>query len=386
MKEVDFVDLQELREEINGIDREIVDLYRKRLETAEAIGEWKRENGVPVYDPARERQLLDKVAALAGEEHENGVRALFSFLIAQSRTRQLLDEGKRSAVGAEIRKAIEETPALFPEKAEVACQGVEGAYSQQACERIFRHPAITYVKTFSDVFGAVESGRCQYGILPIENSLAGSVNSVYDQMAGHRFHIVRSTRIKIDHTLLARPDAKMEDIREVYSHEQAIQQCSGFLSRHPEWHVNACANTAAAASMVAGNRRKDIAAISSPACAELYGLKCLESGIQNNSNNHTRFICLSREAEVYPGADRTSLMLALPNRPGELYRTLSLFNAQGINLTKLESRPMPGRDFEFMFCFDIDASVYSPAFTKLMEALEVSAEHFTWLGSYSEQV
>ena len=386
MKEVDFVDLQELREEINGIDREIVDLYRKRLETAEAIGEWKRENGVPVYDPARERQLLDKVAELAGEEHENGVRALFSFLIAQSRTRQLLDEGKRSAVGAEIRKAIEETPALFPEKAEVACQGVEGAYSQQACERIFRHPAITYVKTFSDVFEAVESGRCQYGILPIENSLAGSVNSVYDQMAGHRFHIVRSTRIKIDHTLLARPDAKMEDIREVYSHEQAIQQCSGFLSRHPEWHVNACANTAAAASMVAGNRRKDIAAISSPACAELYGLKCLESGIQNNSNNHTRFICLSREAEVYPGADRTSLMLALPNRPGELYRTLSLFNAQGINLTKLESRPMPGRDFEFMFCFDIDASVYSPAFTKLMEALEVSAEHFTWLGSYSEQV
>ncbi len=386
MKEVDFVDLQELREEINGIDREIVDLYRKRLETAEAIGEWKRENGVPVYDPARERQLLDKVAELAGEEHENGVRALFSFLIAQSRTRQLLDEGKRSAVGAEIRKAIEETPALFPEKAEVACQGVEGAYSQQACERIFRHPAITYVKTFSDVFGAVESGRCQYGILPIENSLAGSVNSVYDQMAGHRFHIVRSTRIKIDHTLLARPDAKMEDIREVYSHEQAIQQCSGFLSRHPEWHVNACANTAAAARMVAGNRRKDIAAISSPACAELYGLKCLETGIQNNSNNHTRFICITRNAEVYPGADRTSLMLALPNRPGELYRILGLFNAQGINLTKLESRPMPGRDFEFMFCFDIDASVYSPAFRRLMEALEVSAEHFTWLGSYSEQV
>ena len=138
--------------------------------------------------------------------------------------------------------------------------------------------------------------------------------------------------------------------------------------------------------MVAGNRRKDIAAISSPACAELYGLKCLESGIQNDSNNHTRFICISREAEVYPGADRTSLLLALPNRPGELYRTLSLFNAQGINLTKLESRPMPGRDFEFMFCFDIDASVYSPAFTRLMEALEVSAEHFTWLGSYTEQV
>ena len=381
-----MVNLQELREEINGIDREIVDLYRRRLETAEAIGAWKRENGVPVYDPGRERQLLDRVAEMAGEEHENGVRALFSFLIAQSRTRQLLDEGKRSFIGKEIRAALEATPALFPEKAEVACQGVEGAYSQQACERIFRHPAISYMKTFGDVFDAIESGRCRYGILPIENSLAGSVNSVYDQMVRHRFHIVRSTRIKSDHTLLGLPDAKTEEIREVYSHEQAIQQCSGFLSRHPEWHVNACTNTAAAASMVARNRRKEIAAISSPACAELYGLKCLESGIQNDSNNHTRFICISREAEVYPGADRTSLLLALPNRPGELYRTLSLFNAQGINLTKLESRPMPGRDFEFMFCFDIDASVYSPAFTRLMEALEVSAEHFTWLGSYTEQV
>ena len=215
LKEVNFVDLQDLREEINKIDREIVDLYRKRMETAEAIGEWKRENGVPVYDPGRERQLLDKVAELAGEEHENGVRALFSFLIAQSRTRQLLDGGKRSTVGAEIRKALETTPALFPEKAEVACQGVEGAYSQQACERIFRHPAITYVKTFGDVFDAIGSGRCRYGILPIENSLAGSVNSVYDGMAGRRFHIVRSTRIKIDHMLLGLPDAKIEDIREV---------------------------------------------------------------------------------------------------------------------------------------------------------------------------
>ena len=380
------MDLQELREEINGIDREIVDLYRKRLATAEAIGAWKRENGVPVYDPARERQLLNEVAELAGEEHENGVRALFSFLIAQSRTKQLLDEGKRSAVGAEIRTALQNTPALFPEKAAAAVQGVEGAYSQQACEKIFRHPAITYMQTFGDVFDAIESGRCRYGILPIENSLAGSVNSVYDQMADHRFHIVRSTRIKIDHTLLGLPEAKTEDIREVYSHEQAIHQCSGFLARHPEWAVNACTNTAAAARMVAAGGRKDIAAISSPACAELYGLKCLESGIQNNSNNHTRFICISREAEVYPGADRTSLLLALPNRPGELYRILSLFNAQGVNLTKLESRPMPGRDFEFMFCFDIDASVYSPAFARLMETLEVSAEHFTWLGSYSEQV
>jgi len=383
-EDVTQMDLQELREQINEIDRELVDLYLRRMDTARAIGAWKRENGKQVYDPARERQLLDRGAEQAGEENETGGRALFSFLMSQSRTRQLLDEKQQSAVGETIRQSLARTPQLFPEKAAVACQGTDGAYSQQACERIFRHPEITYFKTFSDVFEAIESGRCRYGILPIENSLAGSVNSVYDLMAQHRFHIVRSARIKIDHTLLALPGTREENIREVWSHEQAIHQCSNYLSRHQEWQVNACTNTAAAARMVAESGRKDVAAISSVHCADLYGLKCVDAGIQNNSNNHTRFICISRDAEIYPGADRTSLMLSLPNRPGELYRILGLFNAQGINLTKLESRPMPGRDFEFMFCFDLESSIYSPSFYRLMDTLEVSVEEFAWLGSYTE--
>jgi len=378
------MDLQELRDRMNGIDRQLVDLYLQRMETAGIIGAWKRENGKPVYDPARERQLLDRVAAQAGEENESGVRALFSFLLSQSKIRQLLDEKKPSAVGEAVRRALESTPPLFPVKAAVACQGTEGAYSQQACERLFRHPDITYFRTFGEVFEAIESGLCRYGVLPIENSLAGSVNAVYDLMAGRRFHIVRSARVKIDHTLLALPGVREEDIREVWSHEQAIHQCSAYLARHKAWQVSPCTNTAAAARMVAESGRRDAAAISSFRCAELYGLKCLDAGIQNNSNNHTRFICISREEEIYPGADRTSLMLTLPNRPGELYRILGLFNAQGINLTKLESRPMPGRDFEFMFCFDLEASVYSPSFFRLMDILEVSVESFTWLGSYSE--
>ena len=380
------MDLQELRQKMNRIDQDMVNLYLERMETARTIGAWKRENGVPVYDPARERQLLDRVAEQAGEENETGIRALFNFLVSQSRTRQLLDDGKGGALGNMIREALEKTPSLFTEKAAVACQGVEGAYSQQACTRMFRYPTITYFRTFDDVFGAIESGKCRYGILPVENSLAGSVRSVYNLMAGHRFHIVRSARIKIDHTLLTRPDAGIGDIREVYSHEQAIQQCSEYLARHGDWKVTPCTNTAAAARLVAESGRKDIAAISSVHCAELYGLKCLDAGIQNNSNNHTRFICISREAEVYPGADRTTLLMILPDRPGELYRVLSLFNAQGVNLTKLESCPVPGRDFEFVFCFDIDASVYSPAFARLLETLEVTVEHFVWLGSYSEQI
>ena len=376
--------IEELRARIDRIDSDLIRLYAERLETAAEIGKYKQEHNLPVFDPAREREVLNKVGAEAGEANENGVRALFSFLMAQSRTSQMLDRKQESELGKLIRRSVEETPKLFPEKAKVACQGVEGAYSQQACEKMFRSPAITYCKTFGDVFSAIESGECEYGVLPIENSLAGSVNSVYDKLLSRKCYIVRSARVKIDHTLLVKPGTKPEDIREIWSHEQAIQQCSDFLSKNKQWQVNVSSNTAAAARMVAESGRKDVAAISSGRCAQLYGLDILKTDIQNNSNNHTRFICISRKPEIYPGADRTSLMLALPDRPGALYQLLGRFNAQGINLTKLESRPVPGKDFEFMFCFDIDASVYSPAFTRLIEELDVTLEKCVYLGSYSE--
>ena len=380
------MDIQELRQQIDAIDRELTALYCRRMETARAIGQYKRENGLPVRDTERERELLNKVAELAGEENEQGIRALYQMLLDHSRLRQLMDEHPESELGRLIRETVAETPALFPEKAVVACQGVEGAYSQLACEKIFRYPSITYCRTFGNVFSAIESGLCRYGILPIENSLAGSVNSVYDQMIRHNCFIVRSTRIKIDHTLLALPGVKDEQIREVWSHEQAIQQCSAFLAQHKEWHVNVCPNTAAAARMVRDSGRTDAAAISSANCAPLYGLEILENEIQNNSNNHTRFICISKKPEIYPGADHTSLMLVLPNRPGALYQLLSRFNACGINLTKLESRPLPGRDFEFMFYFDLDVSVSSPSFSRLIEELDVTLDGFTYLGSYSEVI
>ena len=378
------MDMQELRKQIDEIDSQIVTLYGRRMATAAEIGAYKREKGLPVLDSERERNLLNRVGDMAGAENENAVRALFSLLMAQSRSRQILAGKPAGKLEQEIRKALETTDQLFPERAMVACQGVEGAYSQIACEKIFRAPSIMYCKNFESVFSAIESGLCRYGILPIENSLAGSVNSVYDQMIRHHFYIVRSVRIKIDHTLLVKPGTRMEDIREIYSHEQAIQQCSGYLGQHKDWRVNIASNTAAAAKMVAEDGRKDTAAISSGSCAALYGLEQADGDIQNNSNNHTRFICISKEPEIYPGADHTSLMLVLPNRPGSLYQLLGQFNAQGINLSKLESRPMPGRDFEFMFYFDIDASVYSPAFARLMEELEATLDQFSYLGSYSE--
>lgn len=376
--------IEELRKEIDRIDSEMIRLYGERLETARQIGRYKKEHNLPVTDPARERDVLDRAGKEAGEANADGVRALFGFLMAQSRTKQLLENREESELGSLIRRSLQETPELFPEQATVACQGVEGAYSQQACEKIFRRPSIIYCRTFENVFQAIESGLCRYGILPIENSLAGSVNSVYDQLISRKCYIVRSARVKIDHVLLVPAGVKSEDIREIWSHEQAIQQCSGFLNENRQWRVNICTNTAAAAQMVAESGRRDVAAISSAHCAALYGLEILKNDIQNNGNNHTRFICISRKPEIYPGADRTSLMLALPNRPGALYQLLGRFYAQGINLSKLESRPVPGRDFEFMFCFDIDASVYSPSFARLIGELDVTLEKCAYLGSYSE--
>lgn len=380
------MDISELREQINEIDHEIVELYGRRMETARAIGRYKREHNLPVLDSERERSLLNKVAEQAGEENEQGIRALYHLLIDHSRMRQEMDGHPESPLGQQIREIVAAMPEIFPEKAMIACQGVEGAYSQLACEKMIRYPSILYCRTFENVFGAIESGLCQYGILPIENSLAGSVNSVYDLMIRHHCYIVRSVRIKIDHTLLALPGTRIDEIREIYSHEQAIQQCSAFLSRHKEWHVNVCTNTAAAARMVAESGRRDAAAISSGHCAALYGLECLSSDIQNNSNNHTRFICISKKPEIYPGADHTSLMLVLPNHPGSLYQLLSRFNALDINLIKLESRPLPGRDFEFMFYFDLEASVGSPTFSRLIEELDITMNQFSYLGSYSEIV
>ena len=210
------MDITELRSRIDAIDSQIVALYGQRMDTAAQIGAYKKEKGLPVLDTERERELLNKVGDQAGPENENGVRALFSMLMAQSRSRQLMAGRPEGKLEQEIRKTMETTNQLFPSRAMVACQGVEGAYSQIACEKIFQAPSIMYCKNFESVFSAIESGLCRYGILPIENSLAGSVNSVYDQMISHHFYIVRSARIKIDHTLLVKPGVRTEEIREVY--------------------------------------------------------------------------------------------------------------------------------------------------------------------------
>ena len=381
------MDLKEIRTKIDEIDAQLVDLYKKRMELASDVAEYKRANNMPVLDTSRERALLSKVSELSGEEFEEYTRTLYSTILDLSKAYQHKRLGNTSKLYTSIEKSIQETSKIFPERASVACQGIEGAYSQVAAEKLFRLPAITYFSNFNAVFSAIEAKMCRYGVLPIENSTAGSVKQVYDLMKEHQFKIVRSVRVKIDHNLLAKPGTKLSDIKEIFSHEQAINQSQKFLATLDKSVKITCVeNTAKAALMVSMSERSDVASLSSRYCAEQYALDVVVPSVQDNSNNQTRFICITKDLEIYPGADKTSLMLVTPHKPGSLYKILSRFNSLGINLLKLESRPIPDSNFEFMFYFDIETSVYSDKLAQLLSELEQVCEDFTYLGTYSEVI
>ena len=380
------MDLKELRSQIDEIDDQLVKLFCQRMDIAAQVAQYKKEQGLPILMPAREREKLQDVSQKAGPEMAGYTRTLYTMLFELSRSYQSKLFGGSQALYNSITKSIDSTPKLFPQSAMVACQGVEGAYSQLACEKIFANPMIMYFKTFDGVFQAIDQGLCQYGILPIENSTAGSVTKVYDLMIQHNFYIARTFRLKVDHNLLANPGAKLEDIQEIYSHEQAINQCSAFLHSLKGVNVVPVANTAVAAEMVAASGRKDVAALSSRSCMELYNLKNLAASVQDKGNNRTRFICISKNMEIYPGSDKTSIMMVLSHKPGALYKVLARIYSLGINVTKLESRPIPDREFEFMFYFDLETSIYSDQFAELMCELESLCEEFKYLGSYTEVV
>ncbi|MBR6570064.1 MAG: chorismate mutase [Clostridia bacterium] len=378
------MDIQDLRKQINEIDAQLVKLFDDRMHVALEIAKYKKENGLPVFDPAREREVLNRQTAAVDDEMAMYVKLLYNTLFDLSRSYQQQYMTQRTELTNHIARAIESTPKLFPKQAIVACQGVEGAYSQQACDKLFSLPSIMYFKRFEGVFQAVESGLCRYGVLPIENSSYGSVTEVYDLMRKYRFSIVRGVRLKIDHRLLAKPGTKLEDIKEILSHEQAIGQCSEFLKSMKDVKVTVVENTAVAAQMVSQSGRNDIAAISAPACASLYGLSVIKTDISNSDSNFTRFICIAKDLEIYPDANKMSLMLNVQHKPGALYSMIAKFSALGLNLTKLESRPIAGTDFEFMFYFDLDASIYDEAALQLLSQLDEGPETFTYLGSYSE--
>ena len=381
------MELSEIRKEIDAVDEEMTKLFVRRMACADQVAEAKRGTGKPVLDPGREREILAKVAERVGPALESEGKLLFSTLLSVSRGRQraqLADDGMFAKTVAE---AMSATPAIFPSKANVACPGAEGGYSQQAAVAFVKFPSLFYFRDFESVFTAVEEGMCEYGVLPIENSTAGSVTQVYDLMAKHDFKIAKALKLRIRHMLLAPKGVKLADVKEIASHPQAIAQCAEFLKAHQGVRTVPASNTAAAAAELAKSGRKDAAVIASRECAELYGLDILADDISDTTSNFTRFICISRKTEIYPDANKFSLMMSLSHRPGSLADILIRFGAVGVNLTKLESRPVPGSDFEFRFIFDFEASPHDVRVVKLLSSLasDPEVEHFTFLGAYAER-
>ena len=377
------MELSEIRAKIDAVDDQLLDLFLERMELSEAVAAYKNEHKLPILNRAREREILAKVTEKAGDK-ERYAYHLYSTLFELARSRQAELISAPTKVAERVRVSLESNSEVFPQTGMVACQGVEGANSQVACDRLLPRGNIVYVKSFGAVVSAVESGLCKFGVLPIENSSNGSVRAVYQLLQEHDLSVVRSTRLCIRHELLALPGTRLEDITEIYSHEQAIGQCSKFLGGLKDVKVVPCGNTAAAAKLVAESGNPRAAAISSHPCAALYGLECVNGNIQDSDNNYTRFICVTKDPVIYAGANKISLIIALDNKPGALYEVLSKLAALDIDMTKLESCPVAGSDFEFVFFLELEASVKDPSVLAMLEEMERSCAQFHFLGGYAE--
>ena len=376
------MELSEIRTKIDAVDDQLLSLFLERMALSEEVAACKNEHHLPILNKQREREILAKVTERAGDK-ERYAYHLYSTLFELARSRQAELISAPTRVAERIATALKDGGEVFPQTGLAACQGVEGANSQVACDRLLPRGNIMYVKSFQAVAAAVESGLCKFGVLPIENSSNGSVRAVYQLLQEHDLSIVRSARLCIRHELLALPGVKPEDITEIYSHEQAIGQCSKFLGGLKDVKVVPCGNTAAA-KMVAESGSRRAAAISSHPCAALYGLECINGNIQDSDNNYTRFICVTKKPVIYAGANRISLIIAFENKPGALYDILSKLAALDINMTKLESCPVAGSDFEFIFFIELEASVQDPSVLAMLEEMERSCAQFQFLGSYAE--
>ena len=365
--------LGEIRQEIDAIDSQLLPLFLQRMQCTERVAALKQEAGIPVLAPQREQEILDRVQARAGEKFGPSVRALYGAMMAVSRARQ-----HQLLKGAGELRELERTasPSL-PRPDHVVCQGVEGAYSHRAAQALFPESPISFVHEFRQVFDAVDSGAL--GVLPVENSAAGSVTAVYDLILQYRFFIVSSVDVKVEHCLAA---AGPGPVCRVVSHPQGLSQCAAYIRSHGLEPLE-FSNTAAAAQYVANERPAGTAAICSEEAAAQYGLTILERSVQDEENNTTRFVVISKEAVLPPDASRISLCFSLPHTTGSLYNVLERFAMCGLNLTKIESRPIPGRNFEYDFYLDFTGNLHDARTLDLICALHDELPRFSFLGNYS---
>lgn len=375
------MDLLELRNEIDKLDDELIPLLLKRMDISRQVAEYKVQNGIPVLNEQRELEILEDVASKCGEQGEV-IKTVFSAIMDASRALQ----HKVIGGGVELRNLISNAKCeknLTANGEPIACQGVQGAYSGEAAKALFPDSPIDFHKQFEDVFEAVNQNKARFGIIPVENSTAGSVHESYDLIMKYKFFIVGAYDLRVDHCLCAKPGVKFEDIENVYSHTQALSQCNIFLKNFDFTGIT-FSNTAAAAKFVSESEKNNIAAICSESAAKKYGLKIIRKGIQNVTNNTTRFIVISKELVIDEDAEKISLIFSAPHRTGSLYRVLGRFSMTGLNLTKLESRPVANGRFDYYFYVDILGSVRDEQTLDLLCALSDELPEFSFLGNYYE--
>lgn len=375
------MDLLELRNEIDKLDDELIPLLLKRMDISRQVAEYKVQNGIPVLNEQRELEILEDVASKCGEQGEV-IKTVFSAIMDASRALQ----HKIIGGGVELRNLISNAKCeknLTANGEPIACQGVQGAYSGEAAKALFPDSPIDFHKQFEDVFEAVNQNKARFGIIPVENSTAGSVHESYDLIMKYKFFIVGAYDLRVDHCLCAKPGVKFEDIENVYSHTQALSQCNIFLKNFDFTGIT-FSNTATAAKFVSESEKNNIAAICSESAAKKYGLKIIRKGIQNVTNNTTRFIVISKELVIDEDAEKISLIFSAPHRTGSLYRVLGRFSMTGLNLTKLESRPVANGRFDYYFYVDILGSVRDEQTLDLLCALSDELPEFSFLGNYYE--
>lgn len=375
-------DLQSLRRDIDAIDRQMVELFRRRMDVTRRVGAYKQANGIPVLDQERERQVLQNKGELAGEELRPAVIKLFQTIMALSRRQQrdLADQGADNPGVRRWREAQDSArpPVTAPR---VVYQGVPGAYSEQACVNFFGDGVNTAgLEQFEDCFLALREDRADYAVLPIENSSTGAIRQIYDLLTQYECYMVGETTVRVEHCLMALPGATLDTITHVYSHEQGLFQCERYLNTHPEWKQVPQTDTAGSAQMVAGSGDVTKAAICSERAAEIYGLEILAHAINHNSHNTTRFVVVSPKLELRPGADKISTLFVLPHEAGSLHEVLTVFAVHGLNMVKLESRPLPERSWQYMFFLEFTGQPDDPAVSDALHELAQTTGEFRVLG------
>lgn len=376
-----MLDLLDIRKEIDTIDSQIVDLFEKRMDLCSQVAEYKIQNGKEVLDRQREEEKLEALSGLASTSFTQvGIRELFRQIMAMSRK---LQYGQMNRRGVACSLPFREVRALPMQRTRVVFQGVEGAYSFTAMHSFFGESIESYnVETWRDAMEAIKKGEADYAVLPIENSTAGIVADIYDLLVEYHHTIVGEQIIQVDHALMGLKNSTLADIRTVYSHPQALAQCKTFLERHPEWKSEPYINTAAAAKKIKEDRDMTQAAIASPYAAQCFGLQILKPHVFSSKQNSTRFIIVSREQIYAEGAGKISVCFEIPHESGSLYNILSHFIYNDLNMTKIESRPIPEKNWEYRFFVDFEGNLGDSGVKNALRGIQEEANNLRILGNY----